>query len=411
MLSMMSQTDIKYYKAMGKLQSLISGATTLEEALSGGLDIVIKACNADYAVIWYADDESRSILNPYYWICPVDFSGKVHRKNEGVVGRVYERQQSEIYLAYNSESNDDYSDADFEAINISSMICVPLSNQFDKLGCVQFVKQTGSVEFRQEDADLCEILVTLIALYIDENVLLCKPSEDREVLIEVKDLKKEFQNGDSITQVLKGVNLRIHKGEFVVLLGESGCGKSTLLNIIGGLDKASSGDFYFEGNLMNNATQNELTAYRRDNIGFIFQSYNLMPNLNAKQNLDLIGELVNDPMDSDELLQMVGLNNKGRSYPSELSGGQQQRLSIARSLIKKPKIIMADEPTAALDYATSIVVLAELAKVTKGGTTLVMVTHNEEIAKMADRVIRIRNGRMYETTINRHPLKAEELVW
>lgn len=408
---MMSQTDIKYYKAMGKLQSIISGATTLEEALSGGLDIVIKACNADYAVIWYADDESRSILNPYYWICPVDFSGKVHRKNEGVVGRVYERQQSEIYLTYNSESNDDYSDADFEAISISSMICVPLSNQFYKLGCVQFVKQTGSVEFRQEDADLCEILVTLIAIYIDENVLLCKPSEDREVLIEVKDLKKEFQNGDSITQVLKGVNLRIHKGEFVVLLGESGCGKSTLLNIIGGLDKASSGDFFFEGNLMNDATQNELTAYRRDNIGFIFQSYNLMPNLNAKQNLDLIGELVNYPMDSDELLQMVGLNNKGSSYPSELSGGQQQRLSIARSLIKKPKIIMADEPTAALDYATSIVVLAELAKVTKGGTTLVMVTHNEEIAKMADRVIRIRNGRMYETTINRHPLKAEELVW
>lgn len=407
----MDNISLNYYRTIGQLQTAISNASSLEKALHDGLNIVIKACNADYAVIWYDDAEGESVLHPYYWICPVDLSGKSHRINEGAVGRVYASQKAERYLQYNAESKDDYSDVDFDTISISSMICVPLSNQYDKLGCIQFIKQKGSSEFTPEDSDLCEILVTLIAIFIDENVSLQKPPVEKEVLIEVKNLKKEYKNGDTITQVLKGVNLNINKGEFVVLLGESGCGKSTLLNIIGGLDKASSGDFYFEGKLMNDATQEELTKFRRDNIGFIFQNYNLMPNLNAKQNLDLIGELVKNPLDSNELLKMVGLDSKGRNYPSELSGGQQQRLSIARSLIKKPKIIMADEPTAALDYATSIVVLEELSKVTKNGTTLIMVTHNEEIAKMADRVIRVRGGRMYETTVNRHPLKADELVW
>lgn len=407
----MNQLDINYYKAIGKLQVIISNARTLEEALRDGLNLIVKVCNADYAVIWYAEKKNDCVLFPYFWVCPLDFSNKLHKMNEGVVGRVYASQKSEAYLNYNIESKDSCADSDFDDIDISSMICVPLSSKNDNLGCIQFAKQKGSDKFTQDDFDLCEIFTTLIAIYLDENTSLFKPFQRDQVLIEVKDLKKQYKSGDTITNALQGVNLRIYKGEFLVILGESGCGKSTLLNIIGGLDKASSGDFYFEGKLMNNANQNELTLYRRENIGFIFQNYNLMPNLNAKQNLDLIGELVENPLDSGELLKRIGLGDKARNYPSELSGGQQQRLSIARSLIKKPKIIMADEPTAALDYASSIVVLNEMSKITENGTTLIMVTHNEQIAKMADRIVRIRNGKAYETTINRHPLKAKELVW
>ena len=210
---------------------------------------------------------------------------------------------------------------------------------------------------------------------------------------------------------MKGVNLDVYEGEFLVLLGESGCGKSTLLNIIGGMDKADSGTITYLNKDVSSLKGEQLTKYRRDNIGYIFQSYNLMPNLNAGQNLELIGELVKDPMDVEEALDLVGLKAKKKSYPSQLSGGQQQRISIARALIKKPRLILADEPTAALDYTTSIEVLSVLENVLKQGTTLLMVTHNEEITRMADRVVRMRDGRTYEVTVNRHPVHAQELVW
>jgi ABC-type lipoprotein export system ATPase subunit len=227
----------------------------------------------------------------------------------------------------------------------------------------------------------------------------------------LRNIKREFQNGDIVTKVLKGVNLDVYEGEFLVLLGESGCGKSTLLNIIGGMDSATSGSFSYLGQDYTNATQSQLTEYRRDNIGFIFQSYNLMPNLTALQNLNLIGELVDDPISADKALEIVGLADRKRNYPSQMSGGQQQRVSIARALVKNPKIILADEPTAALDYDTSIEVLQVMERVVKQGTTLVMVTHNEEITRMADRVVRMRGGRTHEVTINRHPAHATDLVW
>ena len=175
--------------------------------------------------------------------------------------------------------------------------------------------------------------------------------------------------------------------------------------------KADSGSIQFMGKELSNATQEELTTYRRENIGFIFQSYNLISTLTASQNIDLIGEMVQEHLSSDEVLGLVGLQDKKNNYPSQLSGGQQQRVSIARALVKKPKLILADEPTSALDYATSIEVLSVLENVVKSGTTMVMVTHNEEITRMAHRVVRMRNGRTYDVTINRHPVPATELVW
>ena len=214
-----------------------------------------------------------------------------------------------------------------------------------------------------------------------------------------------------MTKVLKGVNLDIYKGEFLTLLGESGCGKSTLLNIIGGMDQATSGSFHYLGQDFSKATQDQLTDFRRDNIGFIFQGYNLMPNLNAVQNLDLIGELVENPMDSEEALELVGLSQRKNNYPSQLSGGQQQRVSIARALVKRPKLILADEPTAALDYTTSIEVLSVMERIVESGATMVMVTHNEEITRMADRVVHMRDGKIFEVTVNRHRAHAEDLVW
>ena len=404
----MENNALKYYQALGEIHNVVLNAKTLNDALHGGLNIVVRECNVENVIVWYEDVKGDSVLHPYYWLCPFDISSRSHKINDGSVGRVYKNQEAEVYLSYH-KGDDECSDSDFNELNIRSMVCVPLSNKYDKLGCVQFINENHL--FTEEEADVLQMLSTLIAIKIDENVRLSKKPETKKVILSAKNITKSFKNGDVVTKVLKGVNLDVYEGEFVVVLGESGCGKSTFLNIIGGLDYADDGSFTYLGKDMSNASEDELTEYRRDNIGFIFQSYNLMPNLNAKQNLDLIGELVKNPKDSKEILKMVGLDDRKTNYPSELSGGQQQRVSIARSLVKNPRMIFADEPTAALDYETSITVLKSLENVTASGTTLIMVTHNEEIAKMADRIIRFRDGKVYEVNRNIHPLRAEELVW
>ena len=406
----MDKQMFKYFQIVGKIQSDVAKATTIEEALHSGVDTIMRECEVDYIVVWYEDDKEGGVLHPYYWIGPVDLTYKTSNSDNGVVSRVFHNQEAEKFLDY-EKGNDLEIDKYFEGISIGSLVTVPLSSKYDNLGCVQFINSKSNRRFSEEEADIFEMFSSFIAVGIDEKFDLSKPQEDKKVIISVKNIEKSFKNGEVTTKVLKGVNMNVYEGEFVVLLGESGCGKSTLLNIIGGLDSADAGTFTFMGKDMTHASEDELTEYRKDNIGFIFQSYNLMPNLNSKQNLDLIGELIKNPFDSNKALELVGMNEKGRNYPSQLSGGQQQRISIARSLIKNPKIIMADEPTAALDYETSIVVLKVLEDVAKMGTTLIMVTHNEEITRMADRVVRFRNGKMYEVTVNKHPVHAEELVW
>jgi ABC-type lipoprotein export system ATPase subunit len=202
------------------------------------------------------------------------------------------------------------------------------------------------------------------------------------------------------------------KNEFVVILGESGCGKSTMINIAGGMDELTDGTLTIEGKDFSHPSDDDLTRYRRDYVGFIFQAYNLMPNLTALENVEFIAELVKDPMPASEAIEAVGLSDRADNYPSQMSGGQQQRVSIARAIVKRPRLIMADEPTAALDYATSIEVLSVIENIVRTqGTTVMMVTHNPEIAKMADRVVKVRSGKVASIRKNMHPLRAEELVW
>lgn len=251
----------------------------------------------------------------------------------------------------------------------------------------------------------------LAATAIDESGLDIGVSEQKPVIITLRGVTKEFKNGDTVTRVLRGVDLNVYEGELLVILDESGCGKSTLLNIIGGMDQLSEGEFRFRGEDYSRASEKVLTEYRRDYIGFIFQSYNLMPNLTALQNLRFIAELKKDADDPARVLDWVGLDKRRNNYPSQMSGGQQQRVSIARALVKRPRLILADEPTAALDYATGIEVLSIIEQVAAAGTSILMVTHNEEITKMANRVIRMRGGVIDEVIVNRHPVKANELVW
>ena len=236
--------------------------------------------------------------------------------------------------------------------------------------------------------------------------------EEKNILISLKEATKEYSSGMGRLEVLKGINLDIHSNEFIVVLGESGCGKTTLMNILGGMDFLTEGKLLIGGKDFSCLSDAELTMYRRKTVGYVFQSYSLMPNLTALENVQFIAELTEDPMPAEEAIEKVGLRERADHFPGELSVGQQQRVAIARAIVKKPKLILADEPTAALDYATSIEVLRLIEEIARQrDTTVVMVTHNPEIAKLADRVVKMRNGRIASITQNEKPLHAEELIW
>ena len=234
----------------------------------------------------------------------------------------------------------------------------------------------------------------------------------KEVLLQVRNLSRTFRSDKGILKALDDVSFDVCKGETLGVVGESGCGKSTLVNIIGGMDNLTSGTLIVDGKDYSNPTDRELTEYRREYMGFVFQSYNLMPNLTAQENVQFIADIAQDPMPAEEAIEKVGLSERAGNYPAALSGGQQQRVSIARAIVKRPKIIFADEPTAALDYQTSIEVLTVFEEIVKSrGTTVVMITHNPEIAKMANRVVKLKGGLVHSVKLNLQPLDATELVW
>ena len=232
------------------------------------------------------------------------------------------------------------------------------------------------------------------------------------MFLELNQIKKSFGSGENRVQVLKGIDLAVEKGEFCVLLGPSGSGKSTLLNILGGIDRADSGDILIDGERMADMNEKALTLYRRRHLGYIFQMYNLIPNLTVRENIEVGAYLSRRPLDVDELLHLLGLWDHRGKLPNQLSGGQQQRTSIGRAIVKNPDILLCDEPTGALDYKTGKQVLALLqATCRKQGRTVIVITHNSALAAMADRVIRINSGRVVDQTVNPNPTPVERIEW
>ncbi len=222
--------------------------------------------------------------------------------------------------------------------------------------------------------------------------------------IEVKNSSKYYEMGEALIVANKEVSFEIEKGELVIILGSSGAGKSTLLNILGGMDSADEGEILIDGVDIARMSSYQLTNYRRDDVGFVFQFYNLVANLTAKENVELAAEIVKDALDAEEVLERVGLGHRLNNFPAQLSGGEQQRVAIARAVAKKPKLLLCDEPTGALDYQTGKQVLSILQDMSrKEGTTVIIVTHNTALAPIADRVIRMRDARVQSIEINPHP--------
>ena len=383
----------------------------LENALAGALEIIVRTLNCEAGVIWYRDPKTDRLI-PLYHIGPSDISNISIENGIGIEGIVTSSGDSILIEDTSTDPRFEGTVFDENGFSAKSMICVPLNNLQSIVGCVEVInKKDGSV-FDTWEMQFCSRMAALAAIVIEDNGLTIDQGEEKEVLISLRGVTKDFPAGDSVVHVLKGINLDIYKNEFLVVLGESGCGKSTMVNIIGGMDSLTDGELLIDGKDFSHPSDKELTRFRREYLGFVFQSYNLMPNLTAQENVQFIADLTPTSMPASEAIARVGLTERADNYPSALSGGQQQRVAIARAIVKRPRIIFADEPTAALDYQTSIEVLSVFEEIMKGrGTTVVMITHNPEIAKMANRVVKIRNGRVASIRTNLRPLPATELVW
>jgi putative ABC transport system ATP-binding protein len=225
-------------------------------------------------------------------------------------------------------------------------------------------------------------------------------------------LSKTYQMGEVQVRALQDLDLTVYRGEFIVLLGPSGSGKSTLLNILGGLDRPSGGSARFAEHELTGASDAELTRYRREHVGFVFQFYNLIPSLTCRENVELVTDIADHPMPADEALRLVGLEHRMDHFPSQLSGGEQQRVAIARAIVKRPEVLLCDEPTGALDYVTGKLVLEVIERINRElGTTAIVITHNAAIAGMADRVLHLGDGRIQRVDLNPHKISPSELSW
>ena len=403
--------NIQTIKALVSVIESLLETEDLGDALSGGLDIVVRALGCEEGVVWVLDKLSGRLF-PLACVGPADVSNVSIEKTIGLPGLVMNTGETVVVTDAASDQRYDGSVFEDNGLSVRSVLCAPMTVSREVVGCIQLINAIDEEGFGEEEIKLCKRMAAITSMLFEEQSFSFHAAEDRKPLIRLRNIIKEFPSGDGVIRVLKGINLDIYKGEFLVVLGESGCGKSKLVNIIGGMDSLTDGELIIDGKDFSHPTDRELTHFRREYMGFVFQSYNLMPNLSAQKNIQFIAEIAKDPMPAEEALALVGLSERAGNFPSALSGGQQQRVSIARAIVKNPQIIFADEPTAALDYHTSIEVLHVFEEIVKTkGSTVVMITHNPEIARMADRVIKLRDGKVFSIRRNLHPARAEELVW
>ena len=403
--------DTLQTKAIWQITERLRDADDIAAALTGCLEIIMRVMDCEAGSVWLLSKRTNR-LSAVAYAGTADISGISVAGNQGVVGSVTKTGESVIVADAVKDERFTKSVDEETGFVTRSMVCVPLKNAYETIGCVELINKRSGAPYTQDDLSLCEQMASLAAVAIEETGFSFDPEQDKRVIISLRGVTKEYPSGDGVSRVLKGIDLDIYENEFVVVLGESGCGKTTLMNIIGGMDSLTEGALIVDGKDFSHPDGAELTEYRRHEIGYIFQAYHLMPNLSAIENLEFIAEISKDPLPSKEALELVGLADRANNFPSQMSGGQQQRVSIARALVKQPRLILADEPTAALDYQTSIEVLCVLENIIKSqNTTVIMITHNPEIAKMADRVIRLSNGGIASIRRNLHPLTAKELSW
>ncbi len=406
------QQKLHNLEIVWQLTESLQNSNNLHDILDTALNQAMRATHSESATLWL-NDEQGEFLYPYLAHGPniSGLQGVKLKMGEGMAGWVAENRKSQIIHDAQQDPRWAGRVDDNTGYSTHSLLCVPLITSSSTLGCLQFINKLEDRLFDDEDLVLVADMAALIAISIEKRGLLVKEEEPKAVLLHFKDARKTYLMGEVQVQALKGVSVEIYDGELLVILGPSGSGKSTMLNLLGGMDQATSGNVLFNNQDLSVASDKELTLYRRHQVGFVFQFYNLIPDLTAGENIELAAELVDDPFSIDEVLEEVGLSNKKNNFPSQMSGGEQQRVSIARAIVKKPRILLCDEPTGALDDQTGKMILILLEKIARNmGGTVVIVTHNTAIAPMADRVLKMRNGQIVELLRNPHPECAKDLV-
>ncbi|MBO4395823.1 MAG: ATP-binding cassette domain-containing protein [Eubacterium sp.] len=402
----------KYRQALLDMTDSLQGENQMEDALSNAVEILKETIGCEIGFVWLLDSKSDKLFTSTSAF-GLDKTGVSIGKYIGTVGHAMETAESAIYTNAIKEDSPLAGTDDATGVRAENQMVTPLRTPGGQpFGVLQLINKSDGKSFDEMDRQLSENVSALIAIDIVDKKFELDIPTDREPMITLRGITREFQAGDNVIKVLKGIDLDIYPCEFLVVLGESGCGKTTMMNIVGGMDTMTDGTMTLDGEDFSHPSNKQLTEYRRNYIGYIFQAYNLMPNLSALENLQFIAEISKDPRSPEDMLALVGLSERAGNFPSQMSGGQQQRVSIARALTKNPKLILADEPTAALDYETSIEVLSIVEKIVKEeNKTVVMITHNPEIAKMANRVVKVRGGKIASIRININPLHATDLVW
>lgn len=405
----MKETKQAFIQTVWELMDVLHRAQNTADGLSGCLDVLCDTFSCEQGSLWVFG-KSKEFLYALAQHGRTNVAGLRLAAGTGVTGQA--AASGNTVLTDFSSCKDlfciEEKEADFPE---GSLLWIPLKTPHGVSGCIQLGERKEEPFSEDELAD-GERYGALIGLDLEENGIDGLQESGLNTLASLKHVVKDYGAGESLTHVLKNVSLDIYENEILVILGESGSGKSSLLNVIGCMTPLTSGQLEVDGQDCSSLSESALTSFRRNSIGFIFQAYNLMPNLTARENVQIISELSSHPMDPEQALELVGLSHRAGHLPSALSGGQQQRVAIARAIAKSPKMILADEPTAALDYETGKEVLTVLQDVVRRrGTTLVIVTHNAEIARIADRVVRLKNGRISSIRVNPSPLQAADLVW
>ncbi|MBQ7616037.1 MAG: ATP-binding cassette domain-containing protein [Butyrivibrio sp.] len=406
----MSLKDNNNAQILWKLMQALNG-DQIESAISDAFEVLLECVGAANGTVWIKNKETERIYSMVS-VGETNISGFSIEIGQGIVGQACDSEEPIDVPDAASDERFPGGKDEITGIEVKNVYFMPMHFRKETVGCVELINRSVSGEFTEDEISLIHSFAGLITLFIDENGYSYSTDTDKKVIMSLKGITKDYKSGMDMVHILKGVDLDIYENELLVILGESGCGKSTLLNIIGGMDSPTSGEITLDDKDFSHPTEKELVNFRRDYIGFIFQAYNLMPNLTALENVKFIAEICKNPGDPAEAIELVGLTSRANNYPSMMSGGQQQRVSIARAIVKRPRIILADEPTAALDFTTGQEVLELIEDlISKKMTTVVMVTHNVEIAKMANRVIRVKNGKISSIRVNTWPMHAADLVW
>ncbi len=407
----MNDNRINYTQVIWEITCLLQGAESLEEALRTSLEEVVKAVDAEAGTIWFYNASGDKRIYPSFWIGGADLTGLSLACGEGIAGTVV--QDAKTTVVKDCQSDARWAGR-FDAATgfvTKSMICVPLTNKYETIGCIQIINKKDGSLYTDDDVSLAENLAMLTAIAIEGKGLNLGFTGEKKALMSLRDVSKTTMRGEHERTLLCGLNLDVLEGELLVMCGESGCGKSAIFGILGGLDGLSGGSFTFDGKDYSGADENMLTDYRRSCVGVVCPDGCLVDGMTVTENLELAAAACKKPMAVKTVLEAVGLTELADEKAGAISDGARRILSLAQALVKQPRVLLADELTASLDRETATEVLAVLEKIVKGGTTAVLVTHNEEIGKMADRMIRIRGGQASEVVVNSRRMSAKELAW